>query len=105
MVLLSLYILVQGLVEHTDSTNLHKILIDEFEEGDPRLLYTIIEPGDKFLKRKGRKHWISQHTLIRAIIVVKLFSLFQEEVMAGEMMLGHSISYVMQMYYCYMLKL
>lgn len=28
-------------------------LVDEFEEGDPRLLYTIVEPGDKFPKDRG----------------------------------------------------
>lgn len=27
-------------------------LVDEFEEGDPRLLYTIVQPGDKFPKGK-----------------------------------------------------
>lgn len=28
-------------------------LVDEFEEGDPRLLYTILEEGDKFPKESG----------------------------------------------------
>ena len=28
-------------------------LVDEFEEGDPRLLYTVVQPGDKFPKGKG----------------------------------------------------
>lgn len=28
-------------------------LVDEFEEGDPRLLYTILEPGDKFPTASG----------------------------------------------------
>jgi hypothetical protein len=30
-------------------------LVDEFEEGDPRLLYTIIQPGDKFPKDKANE--------------------------------------------------
>ncbi|MDR1719232.1 MAG: RagB/SusD family nutrient uptake outer membrane protein [Dysgonamonadaceae bacterium] len=30
-------------------------LVDEFEDGDPRLLYTIIEPGDKFPKVSGEE--------------------------------------------------
>lgn len=28
-------------------------LVDEFEDGDPRLLYTVVEPGDKFPKNSG----------------------------------------------------
>lgn len=30
-------------------------LVDEFEEGDPRLLFTVIQPGDKFAKNPGQE--------------------------------------------------